>query len=113
MKKFVKLSLLVPFLLNFFCVNAQVVSLPYFNDFETDTTGWYNELTNYNVSMWEWGTPAFGQTNTAYSGSKAWDINLTTRLDSTNNCVLYSPVFDCSSYDKIDISFYLKFVSFL
>ena len=112
MNKFVKLSFLVPILLFFFHSKAQVVTLPYFNDFETDTTGWYNELTNYNVSMWEWGTPAFGQTNTAYSGSKAWDINLTSRLDSTDHCVLYSPVFDCSSYDKIDISFYLKFVSF-
>ena len=104
MKKLVKFSLLMLLLLNFIYTKAQVVSLPYFNDFETDTTGWRFNLSSVNNSYWNWGTPIFDVDTSAFSGLKAWSAYRNKSSDTLRS-YLYSPIFDCSSFSDVDVSF--------
>lgn len=108
MKKLVKLSLLLLFLLNFICTKAQVVSLPYFNDFETDTSGWKYIANLNNGTFWEWGAPSFLPDSGAYSGLKSFNATTLGSADSILECFLYSPIYDCSGFKNIDIAFNYK-----
>jgi len=74
-------------------VQSQAV-LPYFNNFETDTSGWM--ALPATLTNWEYGTPAYGFTTGAFSGQLCWDINLTTPYASNALAVLQSPSFDLS-----------------
>lgn len=40
------------------------------------------------------GAPNFGATTGAYSGTKAWDVNLYSAYTANANCILTSPIFD-------------------
>lgn len=88
---------------------SNLTSIPYFNDFETDTSGWRAVTTG--VTQWEYGTPAFGSTNGAFSGLKCWDINLYTGYGPSAFAVLESPPFDFSQSLAPYISFALKNVT--
>jgi|GEM_PF-997983 len=66
-------------------------TLSYVTDFEGSSTGWYQSSSP--GSTWEWGTPAFGQTNSAHSPVKAWDINLTSGYGNSALSYLNSPMF--------------------
>lgn len=83
--------------------------VPYFNDFENDTTGW--RAVPSTVSVWEYGTPAYGSTTGAFSGSKCWDINLYSGYGSNALAILESPAFDFSQTASPYISFALKCVT--
>ncbi|MFN0190197.1 MAG: T9SS type A sorting domain-containing protein [Bacteroidia bacterium] len=108
MKKLVKLSLLTTFLLSCFCTKAQVVSLPYFNDFETDTTGWRNNVSINNIAFWDWGTPNNLNDSSTFSGVNAWSAESYYSNNLINDCYLFSPIFDCSGFNSVDISFFFK-----
>ena len=62
------------------CFTVEIpLTPPYSDDFESATQLWFNVLDPFGSpgTNWEHGTPAFGTTTGAHSGTNAWDINLT------------------------------------
>ncbi|HKR06417.1 MAG TPA: T9SS type A sorting domain-containing protein [Bacteroidia bacterium] len=85
-------------------LNAQVITPPYFNNFESGASGWAADTTTTN--LWQLGLPNFGTTTVAFSGVNAWSFD----SDSTNSeAILYSPVFDFSTTIDATLSFWLSF----
>ncbi|MEP7169003.1 MAG: T9SS type A sorting domain-containing protein, partial [Bacteroidota bacterium] len=80
----------------------------YCDDFESGNIGWSVQTTGAPSSNWEFGTPGFGQTNSAHSGTTAWDVNLTTFYDDNANTVLYTPYFDIQGVGTI-LDFFTNF----
>ncbi len=82
----------------------------YCDDFEAANIGWSiaNEPGSGPGTIWELGTPSFGQTFTANSGVGAWDINLTSSYNVNAQAYLYSPFFDFSAISAGRISFALN-----
>ena len=79
-------------------------TLPFFDDFEASNV-WYKPDVNSN---WQYGTPAAGVINSAYSGSKVWATNLTGDYSNGANDYLFTPVFDFSGLgatDTVTLSF--------
>lgn len=83
--------------------------IPYFNDFEAGPGFWTSNSTS--TTKWEFGTPAFGTTNTAYSGDSCWDINLNTPYGNLANATLTSPIFDLGIYNIVTISFWQNYTT--
>lgn len=57
------------------------------DDFETGSLGWVA------TGQWQLGTPNFGATTGAYSGTNAWDINLNGPYSTNSNDTLYTPFY--------------------
>lgn len=89
-----------------FGLHAQIVP-PYFDDFESGAAGWND--TTYSGSSWELGTPNFGTTSGAHSGTHAWDISLDSAYQNYSWCYLYSPHFDFSTTSNAALSFWLNY----
>lgn len=83
----------------------------YCDNFESGNIGWYNVIEQGGTpgNNWELGLPAFGGTNSAFSGVNAWDINLTTGYTNNANTSLYSPFFDFSAIANARIEFYINY----
>ncbi|MEO0310663.1 MAG: hypothetical protein RIQ89_320, partial [Bacteroidota bacterium] len=82
---------------------GQVQSLPYVNDFEGSVQGW---TTGGTGSQWELGTPGFGLTNSAFSGTQCWDISLLTGYANNTDAYLYTPQFDFTGTIVSTLSFW-------
>lgn len=82
-----------------------VINLTYCNDFEVNGLDWTDITPVGAITLWELGTPAFGATTGAYSGTNAWDINLTTGYGPNSDATLLSPFFDFSNMFNVDINF--------
>ncbi len=69
---------------------------PYCDDFESGNVGWtVNIGAGGNAgTIWEFGLPNVAPTNTAHSGTTAWDINLNAIYTSNAYTFLNSPIFD-------------------
>ncbi|WP_323787319.1 gliding motility-associated C-terminal domain-containing protein [Psychroserpens sp.] len=99
----------ITFLLAFFLVfslwnsNAQIVSYPYFEDFESGDGGW--TVDNPAAGSWELGAPANTIINSADSGTNAWVTNLTGDYASNEDASVVSPVFDFTSLSAPSIEF--------
>ncbi|HNQ12948.1 MAG TPA: immune inhibitor A [Bacteroidia bacterium] len=78
-------------------VGIPTLTVTYCDDFESGNIGWYSKPSTTGNTQWQLGTPAFGATNSANSGSNAWDINLTSAYDVNSNAELVSPIFDFSN----------------
>lgn len=89
-------------------ISIPTFNLPYLDDFESGASGWTTTAAN-QTSQWELGTPSFGTTNTTYSGSNCWDINLSTSYANNANATLYSPYFNVSGSGIFQISFWLNY----
>ena len=50
--------------------------------------------------------PNYGLSNSAHSGTNAWDVNLNSSYGDNANAILYSPYFNCASANFIDLSFW-------
>ncbi len=85
-------------------LSAQRVTLPYFENFENGMNGW-STADDGQGTAWELGTPTFGHTLAAFSGSKCWDVNLNTAYLNNANCQLISPIFDFSNVSRVYVSF--------
>lgn len=92
--------------LSSFTVKGQITP-PYINDFENGAQGWFD--TTYSGSSWELGTPNFGLTSGAHSGSNAWDISLDSAYQNNTLCYLYSPHFNFSTTTNSILSFWLNY----
>jgi hypothetical protein len=92
--------------LSTFAAKGQITP-PYFNDFENGAQGWFDST--YSGSSWELGTPNFGLTTGAHSGSNAWDISLDSAYNDSTLCYLYSPHFNFSTSTNSILSFWLNY----
>ncbi len=68
------------------------ITFPFCDFFDIPNNLWSTTVTGAQTSIWELGTPAFGQTSGAFSAPNAWDINLTTQYTSNADASLISPV---------------------
>jgi len=83
------------------------LSLPYFEDFENGNGGWYQTSVD-SLTKWEYGTPNFGVTSGAHSGTKCWDVNLNTIYAPNANATLYTPQFNIGGASIARISFWIN-----
>ncbi|MBL0054275.1 MAG: hypothetical protein IPP29_23730 [Bacteroidetes bacterium] len=95
--------------LNFNAVNATLQGLPYQTDFETTVGTWYNANFSFANNNWQLGTPAYGQTSGAHSGTNSWDINLNSPYVPDGLSCLYSPVFDFTNAITPKLKFWLNY----
>lgn len=86
-----------------------IATLPYTQDFETNNGGWYNN--SLPPTSWEYGTPNYGATTGAHSGTKCWDINLDTAYNSNALAYLYTPNFDLTTIAPSILSFWINYNS--
>lgn len=68
----------------------------YFDNFDAGNIGWAPALdpTADPGTIWEFGTPAFGQTTGSYTPPTCWDVNLNAAVTGNANCWVTSPFFD-------------------
>ncbi|MFN5324366.1 MAG: CARDB domain-containing protein [Bacteroidota bacterium] len=83
-------------------------SQQYFDNFNGPNQGWAASNNGNTNTNWQLGTPAFGGTNSAYSGTQCWDVNLTSAYGNNANCVLTSPLFDFTNAVNAEMSFYIN-----
>src|SRR5690606_28494965 len=81
------------------------------DDFEHGNIGWTAKNPGPPDTNWEFGTPNFGTTTTAYSGVNCWDINLTSSYGPSANAELYTPIFDLSNAVDTRLEFYQNVAS--
>jgi hypothetical protein len=75
-------------------------NFPYFEDFEDGSGGWIAGAIDPSPIIWELGTPAQTEINSAYSGVNAWMTGLTEDYPNSSNSWLLSPPFDFSDLDE-------------
>ena len=84
----------------------------YCDDFENGNIGWSTQnLSTTPGSDWQFGTPTFGTTNSAYSGVNCWDINLNSVYGANANSQLYTPIFDLTNAVDATLSFWQNVAS--
>jgi hypothetical protein len=81
----------------------------YCDDFEAANIGWTVQTGGAAGTNWQLGTPAFGTTTGAHSGTKAWDVNLASPYGANANTILYSPFFDFSQAVNTKLSFWVNY----
>lgn len=89
-------------------VSFSQITLPYFNDFDTDTdtVGWTHYSQN-GSDDWEWGIPNQGTITSAYSSPKVWMTGLSTNYSSYSTMVLSTPQIDLTNATTYSsLSFY-------
>ncbi|HQF28307.1 MAG TPA: T9SS type A sorting domain-containing protein [Bacteroidia bacterium] len=79
----------------------------YIQNFETNDGTWYNSSTS--STSWQYGTPSYGQTSTAHSGTKCWDINLNLYYNESASAFLYTPIFDFTTTPLSKLSFWINY----
>jgi hypothetical protein len=96
-------------------VGVPVIAVDYNNaycdDFENGNIGWSTKIVGDPGTYWELGTPNYGTTNTAYSGSNCWDINLNGPYTNNANSELYTPIFDFTNAVDPRIEFWQNVAS--
>jgi hypothetical protein len=96
--------------INIEIIGFSTIATPYFDNFENGDLGWGSRDSSYNeLSKWKLGTPNFGYTTGAASGSKCWDIMLDTSYANSANSFLYTPFFDMTNTAYPQLTFKLKY----
>jgi len=83
------------------------VTSPYFNDFESQVSGWRHNA-SLGVDDWQWTTPNGPLLDSTFSGTKAWVTNDTGLVSPMSRMHLYSPVFDLSALTNPVLEFDMK-----
>lgn len=88
---------------NSFVASSGII-FPFIDNFD----GFSNWTANTQSAgtIWELGTPNYGQTNSAHSAPNAWDVNLNTTYGAYSNTTLTSPVFNFSTAVNATLSFW-------
>jgi hypothetical protein len=81
---------------NFVLYQENTIAFPYYNDFETQITGWRHNSSLGNDD-WKWTSPNKPLLNAAFSGSKVMLTNDTGIVSPMSRMHLYSPVFNLST----------------
>jgi hypothetical protein len=74
-----------------------VLQLTACDDFESGNNGYQDSTTNAAAAQWQLGTPNFGVTTGAHSGTNAWDINLNNGYGFGANAYLTTPIYDLAN----------------
>ena len=86
------------------------LTLPYFNDFESQINGWRHNA-SFGEDEWKWATPNGIVLDSAFSGVKAWITIDSLGGSSNGNMHLYTPIFDLSASTipviEFDMNWYL------
>ncbi len=81
--------------------------LDFFDGFETDTIFQPIPFSSPFGNDWELGTPNGVWTNSAYSGTQSWDINLNGGYNGNGQIInLYTPFFNFTAADSMLLYFY-------
>lgn len=97
--------------ISYFKISQQFIpTLPYENDFEVQTDGWYHEMFRYD-NRWDWGPPNGPTVTSAFSGSKGFHTNKPGTNDSTSKFDLYTPPFDLSQLNNPVMEFDLDLIN--
>ncbi len=91
----------------FTLVQTAPIAGPYFNDFETQITGWHH-FPSLGQDDWQWTTPKGHQLDTAFSGTHAWITKDTGTVFPMSRMHLYTPIFDLSAMTNPTMEFDLK-----
>lgn len=95
----------------YFILNQQpTVTVPYYNDFETQVDGWRHNST-LGSDDWYWGTPTGNVLDTAFSGIKTWTNSNSGSMSPMSRMHLYTPPFDFSSSTNPVLEFDMKLES--
>ncbi len=73
------------------------------DDFESGNIGWVVAPLGGN-NQWQLGTPAFGATTGAHSGTNAWDINLNNAYVPDELDTLFSPIYNVTGLSNSNLS---------
>ncbi|MFI5218790.1 MAG: T9SS type A sorting domain-containing protein [Bacteroidia bacterium] len=84
------------------------LTAPVCDDFETGNGGFYVPPNLFSPSEWQLGTPNYGVTTGAHSGTKAWDINLNSPYAANARDTLYSAFYNVSGASNPSLSFWQK-----
>lgn len=84
-----------------------LVALPYFNDFETQTNGWWH-YASIGQDNWQWTAPSGTILTSAFSGSLAFNTTKTTPLPKMSRMHLYTPIFDFTTISNPVLEFDMK-----
>jgi len=88
-------------------VGTVVLDSTYFDDFESNTLFYKNEVGSCSESNeWEYGSPTYSLT--PYSGIGAWATDLDDIYQNNADYYLYSPYFDFSNIIGAELSFWHK-----
>jgi len=74
------------------------------DEFESGNQGYQTSSTNA-ATQWQLGTPAFGATTGAFSGTNAWDINLNGPYTAGVTADLITPIYDLNGTTNAYLSF--------
>jgi hypothetical protein len=90
---------------------ASSIGIPVFqltacDDMENGNLGYQTTTTNTFAMEWQLGTPAFGVTTGAHSGTNAWDINLVTGYGTGTTATLTTPIYDMQGSVNPYLSFW-------
>lgn len=88
-----------------------VFAPPFTDNLENGNLYWYVTPSSFGSTTWELGSPNYGTTNSAHSGSNCWDINLTTPYGILANTALYSPIFNYSNALTSTLDFWMNYNS--
>lgn len=86
-------------------------TLPYFNDFETNTTNWVHQA-NLGNDDWICSTPSKPNITSVFSGTKAWLTNATGNASQYSKMHLYTPVFDLTQLNHPVLEFDMKLLTY-
>lgn len=94
-------------------VCKNIVGIPtliptYTDDFDGGTNYWTTSTVNPST-VWELGTPNFGQTSSTHSAPNSWDVNLNTGYQPNAECYLYSPYFDFTNAAQAEIRMWINY----
>jgi len=81
------------------------LAITHCDDLESGNIGYLTSSGNINTT-WQLGTPAFGQTTGAHSGTNAWDVNLATAYTTNSNCTLTTPFYNIQGAINPSFSFW-------
>jgi len=98
-----KLILPVLLFIGSITISFSQITIPYYNDFETDTVGWYNVSTSGGSFQWD----SIGSSNC--TGNMGLNFGFT----NTGGAMLYSPTFSLNGISNIVICISHKYVSAL
>ncbi|MGZ4089184.1 MAG: CARDB domain-containing protein, partial [Bacteroidia bacterium] len=84
-----------------------LVSLPYFNDFETQSMGWWH-YASIGKDNWQRSAPSGTILTSAFSGSFAFNTTQFPKLSAMSRMHLYTPIFDLTTISNPVMEFDMK-----
>ncbi|RYG17162.1 MAG: hypothetical protein EOO07_11705, partial [Chitinophagaceae bacterium] len=84
-----------------------LVSLPYYNDFNSQVDGWRHN-SSLGVDDWQWSVAHGPQLDSAFTGTKGWITKDTGLVSPMSRMHLYSPVFNFSALTNPVLEFDMK-----